>query len=68
MNHTLATEWLSGRQARVRGGGLTVTALLKAAAIGEVQTLARAGEPLRFRAADLDRLAQERAMGNAEQE
>jgi hypothetical protein len=56
----VSNEWLSGRQARVRGG-LTVTALLKAAALGEVETLARPGEPIKFRASDIDRLAQQRS-------
>jgi hypothetical protein len=60
MTQTVDSAWLSGRKARVRGGGLTLTALWKAVAIGEVRTLARPGEALRFRAADLDRLAQAR--------
>jgi hypothetical protein len=60
LNLTVGPEWLSGRKARVRGGGLTVTELLKAAALGRVQTLARPGEPIRYLASDIDRLAQQR--------
>jgi hypothetical protein len=64
MNLTVAPEWLSGRKARGRGGGLTVTELLKAAALGEVQTMARPGEPIKYRASDIDRLARERSAEN----
>jgi hypothetical protein len=61
MAHLVSSEWLSGRKTRVRGGGLSVTQVLKAAALGEVQTLARPGEPIRYLAADIDRLANERS-------
>jgi hypothetical protein len=50
-------EWLSGRQARLRAGDLTATALLKLAALGRVRTLAVPGEPLKYSAADIDQLA-----------
>jgi hypothetical protein len=65
---SVSSEWLSGRQARVRGGGLTVTTLLKAAALGQVQTLARPGEPIRYRASDVDRLVQRRSADKREGE
>ncbi len=51
------STWLTGRQARLRGGGLTPTALLKLAAIGRVKTLALPGEAIKYAAADIDRLA-----------
>jgi hypothetical protein len=47
--------WLSGRQARLRGG-LTATALLELAALGRVRTRALAGEPIKYSAADIERI------------
>ena len=60
-------EWLSGRQARLRGG-LTVTALLKLAALGKVRTQALPGEPIRYAASDIDRLAQTQSQKRVESE
>ncbi len=54
---TSDTKWLSGRQARLRAGGLTATALLKLAALGRVRTQAKLGEPIRYSASDIDLLA-----------
>jgi hypothetical protein len=48
-------EWISARRAKTCGR-FTTTQLLKAAAQGQVRTLALPGEPMKFSAADVAKL------------
>ncbi len=57
---TPAVEWISGRQASLRSG-LPYSRLLKHVAMGKVRIRALPGETVKYAAADIERLAADRA-------